>query len=86
MCVKFAKMSFCDEFIGYFSCFLFYGFDHCSYDLGSKERKMFYIDALVATHVCFVSVRFPCIHDLQLDGFYPCFEMSSLMLHTFSIV
>jgi hypothetical protein len=42
--------------IGYSPCFLFYGLDHCSYGLGSKERKRFYVDALVVTHVCLVMV------------------------------
>jgi hypothetical protein len=27
-----------DEFISYSPCFLFYGLDHCSYGVGSKER------------------------------------------------
>jgi hypothetical protein len=35
---------------------LFYGLDYYSYGLGSKERKRFHVDALVATHVCFVMV------------------------------
>jgi hypothetical protein len=45
---------FHDEFIGYSPCFLFYGLDHYSYGPGSKERKKFHANALVATHVCFV--------------------------------
>jgi hypothetical protein len=47
---------FHDEFIGYSPCFLFYGLDHCSYGLSSKERKRFHVDAWVVTHVCFVMV------------------------------
>jgi hypothetical protein len=38
---------FYDEFIGYSPCFLFYGLDHLSYGLGSKERKRLHVDALV---------------------------------------
>jgi hypothetical protein len=44
--VKFAKISFHDEFIDYPSCFLLpcsYILDHCSYGLGPKERKRFCI-------------------------------------------
>jgi hypothetical protein len=47
---------FHDEFIGYSPYFLFYGLDHRSYGLGSKERKRFHVDALVTTHVCFIMV------------------------------
>jgi hypothetical protein len=36
--------------------FSFYGLDHCSYGLGSKERKRFHVNALVATHTCFIMV------------------------------
>jgi hypothetical protein len=54
--VKFAKISFCDEFVDYSPCFLFYELDHCSYGLGSKERKRFYVNALFMTHVFSVMV------------------------------
>jgi hypothetical protein len=46
---KFAKISFHVEFIDYSPYFLllcFYGLDHCSYALGPKERKRFYVTML----------------------------------------
>jgi hypothetical protein len=47
--VKFAKISFHDEFIDYSPYFLLpcsYGLGHCSYGLCPKERKMFYVTML----------------------------------------
>jgi hypothetical protein len=39
-----------------FSTSLLYGLNHCSYGLDTKERKRFYINALVTTHICSIMV------------------------------
>jgi hypothetical protein len=54
--MKVVEISFRDEFIDYAPCFLFYGLDHFSYGRRPKGRKRFYVEALVATHVCSIMV------------------------------
>jgi hypothetical protein len=57
--MKFAKISFYDEFIDYSPCFLLncsYGLDHGSYGLGPKERDVLCNIALFTTHACSVMV------------------------------
>jgi hypothetical protein len=88
--VKFVEISFHDEFIDYSPCFLLpcsYRLDHCSYGLGSKERKRlmsqcFSYNSRLLCH----GVSFTCRHDFQLDGFYPCFFYELLCWSTFFLL
>jgi hypothetical protein len=73
--VKFAKISFHDEFIDYSPCFLplcSYVLNHCSYGLGPKRERGF-VSQCFGYNPClfYHGIHFPCSHDFQLDGSTP---------------
>jgi hypothetical protein len=61
--------------------------DHCSYDLGPKERKRFYVNALVVTYVCFIMV-FVSHVDMTFSWMVSTSDVrwAAMMVHIFLIV